>query len=360
MKKIFLYIDTLRRGGAQRVMANIANYLCDSGYEVHLVRDIPPDAEHDEYNLQNSIEVHILDDKKRKSLAKQYIRIKKLRKLLKEEKPDLVLSFLGRPNMRMLIATFGLSVVKVVSVRNDPYHEYGKGVRRFLAKALFYLADGVVFQTKDASKYFSKKVQSKSTIIPNPVNKKFYDIVRQHEEGFKIVNVGRLQPQKNQQLLIDAFHKIEDDFPNAKLFIYGDGALKNSLQKQEKSNIKLMGNIDRIENELTSATIFVLASNFEGMPNALMEAMAVGVPCISTDCPCGGPRFLIQNEEQGILVPCGDIDAMANAMRKLLQNERLRNQISKAAKARAEAFREGNVMNDWIAYLEAIYKEKTQ
>lgn len=341
------------------MMANIANYLCNSGYEVHLVRDIPPDVEYDEYALQNSIKVHILDDKKRKGLVKQYIRIKKLRKLLQEETPDLILSFLGRPNMRMLTATLGLSVVKVVSVRNDPYYEYGKGVCRILAKALFYLADGVVFQTKDAAKYFPDKVQNKSTVIPNPVSQRFYNVVRQYEGKLKIVNVGRLQPQKNQQLLIDAFHKIEDDFPDAELLIYGDGVLKDSLRKQEKSNIKLMGNIKEIENELASATIFVLSSDFEGMPNALMEAMAAGVPCISTDCPCGGPRFLIENEEQGILVPCGDIDALSNAMRKLLQNKQLRNQISKAAKARAEAFREGNVMNDWIAYLEAIYKEKT-
>ena len=360
MKKIFLYIDILRRGGAQRVITNIANYLCYSGYEVQLIRDIPPDVEHDEYALQNSIKVHVLDDKKRKGFAKQYIRIKKLRNLISEERPDLILSFLGHPNIRMLIATLGLSVVKVVSVRNDPNYEYGNGVRCILAKALFYLADGVVFQTKDASKYFPSKVQSKSTIIPNPVNKKFYDVVRQHEEGLEIVNVGRLQPQKNQQLLIDAFHKIEDDFPDAKLFIYGDGVLKDSLHKQEKSNIRLMGNIEGIENILASATIFVLSSDFEGMPNALMEAMAAGVPCISTDCPCGGPRFLIQNEEQGILVPCGDVDALANAMRKLLKNEEFRNQMGRAAKSRAEAFREEVVMNDWIAYLETIYREKSQ
>ena len=341
-------------------MANIANYLCHSGYEVHLVRDIPLDVKHDEYALQNSIKVHVLDDKKRKGLAKQCIRIKKLRKLLNEEKPDLILSFLGRPNMRMLIATLGLSVVKVVSVRNDPNYEYGKGVCCILANAFFYLADGVVFQTKGAAKYFSNKVQSKSTIIPNPVNKKFYDVIRQYEESLKIVNVGRLQPQKNQQLLVDAFHEIEDDFPDVKLLIYGDGILKDSLQKQETINIKLMGNIKGIENELASATIFVLSSDFEGMPNALMEAMAVGVPCISTDCPCGGPRFLIQNEEQGILVPCGDVDALANAMRKLLKNEEFRNQMGRAAKSRAEAFREEAVMNDWIEYLETIYREKSQ
>ena len=153
-----LYIDSMQFGGAQRVMNNIAEYYINRNVHVVLINDITPSDIEPEYALDDRIERYYLDEG-RTVQKKNYYRIRKLRALIKQIRPDAVLSFLGPPNIRMLVASFGLSVKKFVSVRNDPNQEYGIGIRKFIAKCLFGLADGCVFQTSDAAKYFPKHVQ---------------------------------------------------------------------------------------------------------------------------------------------------------------------------------------------------------
>lgn len=355
-KKIILYIDTMYRGGAQRVMANIANYLVDNGWDVILVNDFEPDKNVMQYQVSEKIRIlYLRKELKGNKIAKNIERLIALRHIVKIESPYIILSFLGRPNKRMLISTIGLSCKKIVSVRNDPNKEYGDTkIKRKIINVLFHLADGIVFQTEGAAAYFDKKNKRKSCVILNPVDDKFYKIERKKQTR-NIITLGRLEPQKNHRLLLQAYAKIANRFPDDDVIIYGEGSLKNDIERYKKeygidNRVKLYGNINHVEEKLASAKIFVLSSDFEGLPNALMEAMAVGVPCVATDCPSGGPRMLINNNEQGILVPCNDIDKMAEAMSKLLSDKESEI-MGKAAKRRAQIFRSGYILKQWEDFL---------
>lgn len=355
MKKIILYIDTLYRCGAQRVMSNLASYFSQR-YEVLLVNDFIADDSKSSYYIPKQIRrVYLRDKLEGNPVLKNIVRVSALRKLIKKEKPDVVLSFLGKPNKRMLIATIGLKCKKVVSVRNLPSHEYGSSaIQHWIAKCMFFMADAVVFQTEEAANYFQPSVIKKSTIIYNPVGKQFYETERKTDKR-DVITVGRFEAQKNHRLLIDAWAKIEKEFPQDRLIIYGEGPLRVEYEQQIRNygltnRVLLPGVISDVSNRLAGAKLFVLSSDFEGMPNALMEAMAVGVPCVSTDCPSGGPKALMRDNIDGMLVPCNDIDSLAVAMKKLLMADNCES-YGESARNRALIFREDVVYKQWDEFL---------
>lgn len=364
VRKILLYIDSMERGGAQRVMCCIAEYLLNLGIEVLLVNDFLPDSSKAQYDIPEPIKrLYLRDGLKGNPILKNVDRIWKLRRIVRRENPDIVMSFLGRPNLRMLIATLGLKNTKIVSVRNDPNREYAKkGIVKQLARILFCFADGCVFQTREASDYFPQKVKSRSAIIRNPIAESFYK-VEKCASPKNVVTVGRLEEQKNHKLLIDAFALIAEQFPLDDLYIYGEGALRNeltehALSKGLEDRIHLPGSTQHVAEVLANSRLFVLSSDYEGMPNALMEAMAVGLPVISTDCPCGGPRELITNEKDGVLIPVRDATRLAEKMKEILSDPIIADCLASGAQNRAEMFRQEVVMQEWMGFLEIVLHSK--
>ena len=357
MKKIVLYIDSMNRGGAQRVMINLATYLANDGIKTILVTDFPSDGRNSQYNVPDQIERRYLSNSSHGNIIyKNLVRIKRLRKIVKNELPDVVLSFLGRPNITMLLATNGLQVRKVISVRNDPNREYGGSrIKQKMIGSFFKKTDGVVFQTRDAEKYFPKAVQLKSTIILNPVDEKFF-LIDRCSLTQNIISVGRIEKQKNHKLLINAFSKVKDIIPNQNLLILGDGSLRCELENYVKKinlsgRVIFKGNVHNVEDELKKASLFVLSSDWEGLPNVLMEAMAVGVPVISTDCPCGGPKMLIRSEDEGLIVPCGNECELASAILKIISSKDIQNRMSKKEKERAMEFYPKKIYSQWVDFL---------
>lgn len=233
IKKIIMYIDMMAHGGAQRVMGNLASYFIKQDIEVILVNDFKLDKEQIQYNVNAKVRREYLQKiNSGNVIIKNVRRIMKLRNLIEQEEPDLVLSFLGRPNIRMLLATIGLDTKKIVSVRNDPNNEYGKTfLKKAFARVLFQLADGCVFQTSDAKNYFPKAIKSKSIIIPNPVGEEFYCLER-NKKVKNIVSIGRLEAQKNNILLIQAFKNIASEFPKDNIIFYGTGSKLSYLKKK--------------------------------------------------------------------------------------------------------------------------------
>ena len=352
--KLIFYIDSMQLGGANRVMANLVNHFASIGAEAVLINDIVPDQNILEYEVRDSVKRIFLDIHEKSSLLSNIKRIFKLRKIIREMHADAVISFMGPPNIRMLLATIGFRCRKIVSVRNDPYKEYGDGIAKNITNIIFELADGCVFQTQEASEYFSKKMQRKSKIIFNPVGKQFYGVKRS-DNPHNIITVGRLFSQKNHALLIKAFSKIADEFSDENLIIYGEGDLRPELEDLVRNlgledRVFLPGSAANILEKLAEAKIFVLSSDYEGMPNALMEAMAVGVPVISTDCPCGGPSMLIQNNVNGFLVPCDDEDALSLALMKLLNSKNMKD-IGANGKRSAKTFNEDEIYKQWEEFL---------
>jgi len=356
MKKVLLYIGSMQKGGAQRVMSVIADCLINMDCEVVLINDIIPVEGVPEYEINRNVRRNFLDNSSKPNFfLKNFHRIAKLRQTIILEKPDCILSFLGPTNIRMLISSIGLKVRKVVSVRNDPYREYGRGLKRWISRLVFLLSDFTVFQTRDASTYFSKSVRQKSVVIPNPVSDEFY----QHDwsgKGQNIVAIGRLHSQKNYPLLIKAFAKISQQYKNTNLDIYGDGTLKENLKHLCKElgvskRVNFHGTVSNIPEILENSKLFVMSSNYEGMPNALMEAMAVGVPVISTDCPCGGPKELTDAGKYGILTPCEDITKFADALNKMLSSSDTLNCYHKLAKQKASEYKANIIMSKWYDVL---------
>ena len=273
--KVLFYVNILSGGGAERVIANLANNFHESGHEIIVVNTFPTEKE---YHLNKDIKHLYMESQKDcgNVLKKNIMRIGKLRKILKKEKPDVAVAFMREPNWRLIMASKGLKVKTVVSLRVTPEHEDGVFPKNFVLRYPLKKADAVVFQTKHAQQYFDKSIINHSKIILNPIKNDIYDI---NYEGKRknIVTAGRLAPIKNQLLLVDAFARIAN-VTDDKLLIYGEGDCRQILQNridELKMNDKiiLMGNTANLHEEIKSARIFVLSSDLEGLPNALMEEM---------------------------------------------------------------------------------------
>lgn len=362
MKKIMFYISTLSFGGAERVMTVLANSLsADKEYEVIFVTTYIKEKE---YSLNHKIRRYILDRHKldRNFVSKNIRYIYSLRRIIKKERPNILISFMAEPNFRAVLANAFLKTKVIISVRNDPYKEYPNNFLFSLAQILFQFADGCVFQTEDAKKCFNKRVQNKSWIILNPVSECFFKVDRD-ENAKDIVSIGRLEKQKNFELLINAYSAIANECPNDNLLIYGQGSRKHSLEELiiklgMEERIFLMGVTERVEEVFKHAKLFVMSSDFEGLPNALMEAIAAGVPVVSTNCPCGGPRMLIKNGVNGYLVPVGDEQKMIIALNRVLRRKEIAEQFTNNNLEIRESYRENHIVDKWINYFNVVEKRK--
>ena len=345
--KVLFYINAIHQGGAERVISNLATQFSNNGHEVVLLTSFKADWE---YSVGEKVKrISLFENKIKGAIKRNFLLVKGLRKQIKEFKPDAVVSFMGEPNIRAIIATIGLKCKVFLSVRTDPNNEYSGVFNRFLAKTLFKKADGMIFQTEDAKSWFPKKIQDKSKVIYNQVDGKFFEDSTL-PNGKNIVTAGRLSEVKCHDLLIKAYSKICDKI-DGNLIIYGDGILKDELQSLINSlniqdRVVLAGQTSDVVSAYKKAGVFVLSSRVEGMPNALLEAMAIGLPCISTDCPCGGPKAVL-SDGNGILVPVGDEDAMASAILSLYSDNALRLKLSLKAKEKAKEFSPSVVYKEW-------------
>jgi glycosyltransferase involved in cell wall biosynthesis len=352
---IVFNLGSLEKGGAERVASNLCNYLIENN-EVSIITSI---KSNNYYKLKEDIKLYNLDEgKPDKNLLKKNIsRLKKMNYLIRKIKPDIIVSFLPEPSYRILfLKIFNKNLKIIVSVRNDPKIEYKATINRLIMKILYPLADGFVFQTQEAKEYFSKKIQKKSAIIPNPINEEFICEPYNGEREKIIVTVGRLEEQKNHKMLIEAFSKLPKQFSEYRLIIYGEGSLRCKLEEQIKElnltkRVLLPGQVDNIKEKIYKASLFVLPSNYEGMPNALMEAMSLGLPCISTDCPCGGAKFLIENQVNGILIKTKNMNEMKNTIEYMLKNEKERIRIGQNAIAIKEELSPRKINKNWEDFI---------
>lgn len=354
---IGFYIPQIFGGGAERVVATISNHLVKMG---HYVVVITTTKNENEYLLADGIKRYVLSEMiaSRFSILRKVQVLVRLRTIAKVEKLSVLVGFMGGAIYYTIFSMLALSTKSIISVRNDPNMLYSTAVSRFFAKLLFPLADGCIFQTEDAKSWFPVALQNKSQIIYNPIGEQFFETIHKPEDDL-VITAGRLLPQKNHRMLVDAFKVVHMSRPSAKLHIYGEGFLKDTLESYimqlglEKV-ISLKGATSSMPEVLSFASLFVLSSDVEGAPNALMEAMAVGVPPISTDCPCGGPKMLISSDEYGRLVGVNDKDALASRILELLNDRDKRIAISQNVKAYANRFKVTTVTEKWVEYFNKI------
>lgn len=326
--RIAIIVNSLSLGGAERVSLILAEWMTNENIETFLIT-LNKDRE-EGYELQSTINrVPINYDS---TLTKIEI-IKELRRELKFNNINKVL-VMGVPlSVYVVPASLGLDITVTISERNDPANFKGKWTTKLLSRSLMVFADRFIFQTKQAKSYYPKFIQKKSTVIPNPILVESIPQKIKGNRAKRIVTAGRLVPQKNHELLIRAFSEVKNFYPEHTLTIYGNGKDRNKLEVLIKdlrlsNKVFLPGATKQLFSEMIKAEIFVLSSDFEGMPNALIEALAIGIPCISTDCPSGGPKDIINNMHNGILVPTNNIQELANAMMLLLGSSELKNKFS--------------------------------
>jgi GalNAc-alpha-(1->4)-GalNAc-alpha-(1->3)-diNAcBac-PP-undecaprenol alpha-1,4-N-acetyl-D-galactosaminyltransferase len=289
--------------------------------------------------------------------------VKHLRSILKNEKPDIVISFGFYANVRICIAARMLKTKVLISERGNA--KRFTGINRVAISVIFKRADGIVFQSYAAKNVYPRILQKKGNVIYNAVFKKNIP------EGFpkfrdnRIVSVGRIHPDKNLPLLIAAFARISEEFPDTKLIIYGEeepgckenykGALMEQIYKYGiEKRVILAGHCDNVCQEIFKARLFVLSSVLEGMPNALVEAMACGLPVITTNFEPGNAGEIVQNGINGMVVNSNDVLALAGAMKTmLLTPENAERMAVKAKKIKDRLSREV-IFNKWTDYINEI------
>ena len=247
----------------------------------------------------------------------------------------------------------------VYSERGDPYDAEYSGLLGKVRDLTVPRMDGLVFQSEGARDFFPESMKSKSIIIHNSVNVPQDKYLMPEKREKRIVSVGRLHPQKNFPLLINAFARIASTYPDYELDIYGDGDLRETLQSQINSlglssRVSLNKSRTDVWDCIRTASLFVLTSDYEGMPNALMEAMSLGLPCIAADCRPGGARTLINDGENGYVVPLRDEGALVDKMNYLLSHPEKAEEIALNARHLQDTHTDEKIFNKWNDYLSNI------
>lgn len=319
-KTVVFVTNALSGGGAERVMSNLANYLVSLGYKIKFLL---LNGSETVYPLDKSVEIIVRDHKKEKDIKGQ---IKFIRKHMKKNKNAVFVSFFTHQNLYTIIASVGLNVSVLVSERNHPLAscngKFSSKIRKFLYSSCW--CKKIIFQTEGAAEYFSGKIIDKSDIIPNPLKEGLPEPFT-GERKHTVVSFGRFEPQKNYALLVKAFAKFVKNHSDYTLELYGKGHLENDLKTLAKelgieNKVIFHGFCPTVHEKIIDAGMFVIPSNFEGLSNSMIEALAIGLPVISTDHPPGGARSYITNYENGILTPIKNVDAMANAMCYMADN----------------------------------------
>lgn len=366
--KLTLVIYSLNSGGAQRVMSIMANYWAAKDWKINLLTlddgKIPAF-----YNLESHIQhvplgIAVKSPNPIIAIWNNLKRIQILRTAIINSQPNAVISFTDQTNAIALLATRWLNIPVVVSERNDPATFPISKIWEQLRQWTYPFADRIVVQTQRALNYFPSDLQARACVIPNPVllpaNKKETPDKLLGKRA--LIAIGRLVPQKGFDLLLQAFAKLKDRYPEWTVTILGEGHLRSELealchQLELSDRVDFPGAVENIYERLQQADIFVMSSRFEGFPNALCEAMACGLPVISTDCP-SGPREIIRDGVDGILIPNQDLSALTAAMDRLMSDQKERKRLASRASEVTERFSLEKIMGMWEKLLAQVVEEK--
>lgn len=280
-----------------------------------------------------------------------------LMRTLNKLNPDIVISFGNSSLWEMALAKKFFNYKMLVSERRDP--NSNRSLEERFIYQCYKLVDSVVFQSEGARQIFINSHLKRSSVIPNPVNIPNFEWKLSNTD-LSIANVARLElVAKRQDLLIEAMTIIVKKYPKATLHLYGDGEDKIQIQemiqeKQLKNNVFLHGNVRNVKEQLLKHRVFAFSSDYEGVPNALLEAMSVGMPVVSTDCSPGGAKMLLGSNEYGLLVSRGDSKAIADAVIAYLENEKLAESFGNKARNSCERFTEDNISEMWRKEIDYI------
>lgn len=354
--KVSFVTANLNSGGAERVISLLANEFDRHGYLVEIIflkeRVVF-------YSINPQVKLVVADEEcHSKAMWKK---MWWLRNYIKQTKPDAVIPFRVSVYTTTLFSLFGLSVPIVASERIDPH--ISDPLWNMLRMLLLPFSSHLIVQTSYIKSYYPKFIQKKTTIIPNPVRDEVFSLPHPtliegcSDKINRIISVARLAPQKNQKMMIKAFAKVADEFPDWQLVIFGEGPLRAELEFLVSSfklqgRVLLPGRTEHVIEELRKSKIFCLSSDYEGLSNAMIEAICVGLPIIST-CVSGTEDVLV-NGKNGFIIPINDQDALVHSLRTLLQDEQLRNGMGKNNLRQAKLFNIEGIYSQWEKLINTI------
>lgn len=355
--KVMFVIGTMGNGGAERVVSLLANCLSERGFDVVLATIFGGQTD---YRLDARIDRKAVScDGGVRRLA-PLRRLSGLRRVMRSESPDCVVSFLAEVNIYAIAASAGCGIPLIISERNDPSRDPAQKLKRLLRDRLYRHCDGAVFQTREAREYFSGMLGSSclQEIIYNPIKP---DLPRKADWAAtrRLITACRLDRQKNLPLMISAVSELIDEGCECTLDIYGRGPLHDDLQEYISSlgkagRIRLAGFSGSVHDEMCKSDAFIISSDYEGLSNSMIEALAVGVPVIATDCPAGGAREFVSDGENGFLVPVNGKGELKDRIRHVLDGGCDTQKIADSANRIRETLSLDRIADQWIAAIEQV------
>jgi len=341
--KIVFVIPDMPGGGTERVVSLLANEYCHRGIEVAILLFAGNETA---YRLDERIEVVSMGMPTGGRLGARALRIRKMRRYYRENRNCQIWSFSVMGAVFSVLAA-GRKHYLLVSERSDPNQYEHPKIRDFF----YRFADVVVCQTKEAMESFPKSIVKKATVLPNPV-----DILCEPWEGERekrVVAAGRIGPPKNHEMLIRAFARFSEEFPDYTLELYGKGVQEAELKELASrlgivQKVFFRGFSSRVQEKIRKAAMYVLSSDYEGVSNSLLEAMSIGIPVIATDCPIGGCRTYVKDGQNGLLVPVGGTEALAEAMIKIAKDPELAARLGREGRKLREELQVDRVADQFL------------
>ena len=358
--KISFLAPSLGSGGAERTIVYLSSFFAKADHDVEIVNISSTIF----YELDEKVKYTTLGvNSSANNIAERFINIAKrflrTNSHIKQTNPDVVFCMLPETAKFVLSLHKKGKFVLITSERNNPELDGDNELK----KKVFSHSDGIVFQTLRAKEWYPQKIQQKGKVIHNAVGNELVCMVPNITSRKKVISaVGRLTAQKDYPTLFVAFNKVLEKHPEFVLEIFGNGPDEEKLKSLAKNfgldkNIKFMGTHKDAIIQISTSACYVMSSIYEGMPNALMEAMAVGLPCVSTDCP-NGPAELIENGKNGMLVPVGDADALADAIIIMIENPTFAEECGKNAKKILDTHSVEIIANQYLDYIKSVVEQR--
>lgn len=348
--KILFVVRSVGMGGATKQLAMTANALAEKGHAVS-VYSYCWNKPYDGFTGK----VKYIPSKLYGKLGEYIHAVSDIRNIVKSEKPDVVISWRANAGCFTRLATLGIKCKVVYSERTDPYMETSKFLK--FATWVCGFSDGGVFQTEKARAYYPRLV-SKATVIPNPFDSKVMpDIVPLEKRRKEIACVGRFfMVQKRQDVMLDAFRLVHDELPDYRLVFYGDGVDLEKVKQLAKEKglqeyVDFIGAVKDVVNQIKGSRLLVLSSDYEGIPNVILEAFAAGTPVVATDCSPGGARVLIDNEKNGFIVPIRDAASLAQKSMQLIGDDKLSMEFIAESRKKLSLFKYEKIADLWNEYI---------
>ena len=346
----YLWLNaSLTHGGSERVMSLLASGFAERGLKSRMV--LLREGKNVMYDVSPRLETVQMHYRTTNRALLFLIRLIRIRKMVKQDRPKAVICFMWDLNAVTLLACLGLKCRVLVSERAFPLRGRQGLHRRFTQNWLYRTAYRVVLQTEDVKQYYPKKVQEKAIVIPNPIRSDLQP-PWEGERKKEIVAAGRCVEQKNFPLLRESFAAFHETHPTWRLTIYGGGRLQSLLEEKIRQlglgeAVNLPGVVKNLPDRIRDAGMFVSSSDFEGISNVMLEAMASGLPSICTDCPVGGAAMVIQDGVNGMLVPVGNREELTRAMARVADDPAFAEKIGREALGVRERFALDRVVQQW-------------